>query len=383
MLPRSRRRAGLAATALLATTLVAAPQAFAASGRDAKLTASIEKALKTADAPGAIVGVWQHGRAPYTKAFGVRDTKTKRPMRTSFYSRIGSVTKTFTVTAILQLADQGKVSLDDPIAKYVDGVISGDVITLRQLTNMTSGIPNYTVIKAFNDALVANPFKTWTTQELLGLATGGPLDFAPGTSFTYSNTNTILLGQVVQNVTGEPIGQYIERHIVAPLGLKGTSYPEGSAFPRPHADGYGNDRGRVENVTRWNPTWTGAAGQMVSTLQDMRVWAQRLSTGRGLYSPAIARERAASVAGNPKAPIAYGIGMFNVSQWRGHNGSLPGYQTLALYRPQSKTTVVAFINTDVEVKGKAPSTLLGEAITKVLSPKHVYDLPAAPGGEDE
>ena len=75
--------------------------------------------------------------------------------------------------------------------------------------------------------------------------------------------------------------------------------------------------------------------------------------------------------------------MFNVSQWRGHNGSLPGYQTLALYRPQSKTTVVAFINTDVEVKGKAPSTLLGEAITKVLSPKHVYDLPAAPGGEDE
>jgi D-alanyl-D-alanine carboxypeptidase len=266
MLPRSRRRAGLAATALLATTLVAAPQAFAASGRDAKLTASIEKALKTADAPGAIVGVWQHGRAPYTKAFGMRDTKTKRPMRTSFYSRIGSVTKTFTVTAILQLADQGKVSLDDPIAKYVDGVISGDVITLRQLTNMTSGIPNYTVIKAFNDALVANPFKTWTTQELLGLAIGGPLDFAPGTSFTYSNTNTILLGQVVQNVTGEPIGQYIERHVVAPLGLKGTSYPEGSAFPRPHADGYGNDRGRVENVTRWNPTWTGAAGQMVSTL---------------------------------------------------------------------------------------------------------------------
>jgi D-alanyl-D-alanine carboxypeptidase len=353
-----------------------------ASERDATLTRSVRRALATASAPGAVVGVWQKGRPPYVGTFGVRSTTPRRPMRPNLYMRIGSETKTFTVTAVLQLVDQGKISLDDPISKYVDGVISGDTITLRQLAEMRSGLVNYTVTEPFDRSLTADPHQAWTPRQLLSYSIGGPLQFAPGTGFSYSNTNTILLGLVVEKVSGQAIGDYIGQHITAPLGMTQTSFPTDASLPSPHADGYASSTPtkQIANATHWNPTWTWAAGQMVSTLRDLRTWAPRLATGRGLISAATQRERAASVAG-PGDPVTYGIGLFNVHQWIGHNGSLPGYQTLALYRPQTRTTIVALINTDVEHEGNAPSTLVGEAITKVISPKHVYTLPAAPTGD--
>jgi D-alanyl-D-alanine carboxypeptidase len=370
---------------LLATILVAVPTASAASGRDRALTKAISGAVTRAAAPGAIVGVWQPGHRPYVRTFGVRDTQTRQPMRSDLYMRIGSETKTFTVTALLQLAEQGKVRLDDPIAKYVPGVTAGDRITLRQLASMTSGLENYTLSDTFDATLVSDPHKEWTPQELLDLAIGEPLLFQPGRGFSYSNTNTVLIGLVVQQVSGESIGDYIKRHITDPIGMTQTSFPLDSALPDPHAQGYANDTPdkSVANATDWNPSWTWAAGQMVSTLRDLRTWAPRLATGRGLLGAKMQRERAKSVAGAGD-PITYGLGLFNVHGWLGHNGSLPGYQTLALYRPQTRTTIVALINTDIErTPSIAPSTLVGEAITKVISPKSIYTLPAAPPSEDE
>jgi D-alanyl-D-alanine carboxypeptidase len=370
--------------ALLAAACVAVPSAATAAPRATALNASISKALERAGAPGAIVGVWQPGRRAYVHTFGVRDTQTRRPMRRDLYMRIGSETKTFTVTALLQLAEQNKVSLDDPISKYVPGVMQGDQITLRQLANMTSGLENYTLTDTFDATLQTDPHKEWTPQELLDLVAGQPLLFQPGQGFSYSNTNTALIGLVVQQVSGESIGDYIKHHITGPLGMTQTSFPLDSALPDPHADGYANDTPdkSVANATNWNPSWTWAAGQMVSTLRDLRIWAPRLATGRGLLGAKMQRERARSVAG-PGDPVTYGLGMFNVHQWLGHNGSLPGYQTLALYRPQTKTTIVALINTDIQRSPRgAPSTLVGEAITRVISPKNIYTLPAAPPSED-
>jgi D-alanyl-D-alanine carboxypeptidase len=383
MSPRSRPRSRLIVAAVALAALVAVPQANAASQRDAALTRSIRGALASASAPGAIVGVWQQGRAPYVHTFGVRDTTTREPMRANLYMRIGSETKTFTITALLQLVDQGKVSLDDPISKYVDGVTSGDAITLRELAVMRSGLVNYSVVPAFDQLLTDDPHKAWTPQELLSYSIGGPLQFAPGEGFAYSNTNTILLGLVVEKVSGESIGGYIAKHITKPLGMTQTSFPLDSALPSPHASGYSPAADKsIADATNWNPTWTWSAGQMVSTLRDMRIWAPRLATGRGLLSPATQRIRAASVA-EVQEPITYGLGLFNVHEWIGHNGSLPGYQTIALYRPQTRTTIVALINSDVPAHGLAPSTIVGKAITSVISPNHLYTLPAAPSGEDE
>ncbi len=369
--------AGIAAVAVLSSG--AASAASAASPRDAALTRSIRQALRTVNAPGAIVGVWQKGKAPYVRGFGVRNTQTRRPMRPNLYMRIGSVTKTFTVTALLQLVDQGKVRLDDPISKYITGVVSGDTITLRELASMRSGLINYTVVPAFDESLTADPHQSWTPQQLLSFSIGGPLQFAPGEKLSYSNTNTVLLGLVVEQISGQSIGDYIKQHITTPLHMTQTSFPLDSALPSPHGDGYTDETpdGSTANATDWNPSWTWAAGQMVSTLRDLRVWAPALATGRGLLSPATQRVRLASVAG-PGDPVTYGLGMFNVHQWLGHNGSLPGYQTLSLYLPRAHLTIAAFINTNTEYQGSAPSTLVGQAITEVVSPKHIYTLPAAP-----
>src|SRR4051794_21767761 len=153
------RAARVVGAVLLVLGAFAVPQASAASKRDGALTASIRKALATTAAPGAIVGVWQKGRPAYVRTFGVRDTATGKPMRRNLHMRIGSETKTFTVTALLQLVDAGEVALDDPISKYVSGVPSGDVITLRHLATMRSGLVNYSATEEFDEALAANPFR--------------------------------------------------------------------------------------------------------------------------------------------------------------------------------------------------------------------------------
>lgn len=375
---KSTGAAGRAFTRLRKIETDAVCQALAPK-RDVRLTRSIRRALATTAAPGAIVGVWQAGRAPYVRTFGVRNTTTKRPMRRDLTTRIGSVTKTFTVTALLQLADRGKVSLDDPISRYIRGVRGGNRITLRHLATMQSGLVNYSVVPAVDRSLMFHPYRTWTPRQVLAPAIKRKLLFAPGTRVSYSNTNTILLGLVVQKVSGQRLETYIRRRITGPLKMRSTAFPRGSALPSPYASGYGNETpdGSTVDATNFNPSWTWSAGEMISTLDDQRIWARRLATGRGLLSPATQRQRRASVRG-PGDPFTYGIGMFNVHGWIGHNGSLPGYQTLTLYLPQTKTTVVAFVNTNIERNGEAPSTVLGRAITRVVSPNHVYTLPAAP-----
>ena len=171
------------------------------AGTAQRLDAAIEQARKLQRAR-VIVGLWGPD-GTYIRPFGVADKATGAPMKTDFYSRIGSQTKTH-ITAVLQLADQGKLGLNDPIAKFVDGVPQGDKITLRQLARMQSGLFSYSATKPFQDALFADPRRQFTPQELLGFAFAEPNTFPPGEGFEYCNTNTILLGLVIEKVSGHP-----------------------------------------------------------------------------------------------------------------------------------------------------------------------------------
>src|SRR5215213_180299 len=161
------------------TAQAAKPMNDAAAQR---LDAAINQAMTAAAVPGAIIGIWGPD-GTYVRAFGQADKASRAPMKTDFYSRIGSQTKTFTATAVLQLADEGKVGLDDPIAKYIDGVPQGDKITLRQLARMQSGLFNYSEAKGFQQALFADPRRPFTPQELLGFAFSEPNVFPPGEGF--------------------------------------------------------------------------------------------------------------------------------------------------------------------------------------------------------
>ena len=340
-----------------------------------RLDAAVNQAMSAAGVPGAIVGIWGPD-GDYVRAFGVADKATRAPMKTDFYSRIGSVTKTFTVTAILQLADQGKLGLDDSIAEFVDGVPLGNRITLRQLARMQSGLSNYSASPEFQQAMFTDPHRAFTPRELLSYASAQPNQFPPGEGFEYCNTNTILLGLVVQKVSGEPLHSYIHDHILTALGMGHTSFPTDNAFPNPHAQGYTVQTadGKEAVATDWNPSWGWAAGAMISTLDDMHTWAAALATGK-LLTPQMQAQRLQTV-GSPGLPPqdGYGLGIFNLGGWIGHNGSLPGYQTVVVYLPEKQTALVILTNTDIEYQGAEPSTSLATAITKELTPDHIYSL---------
>ncbi|MFJ9742158.1 serine hydrolase domain-containing protein [Streptomyces sp. NPDC101166] len=348
---------------------------------------AVQRVLKETGTPGVSVGIWTPDRGEYVKSFGVADKDTGQKMTPDLYMRIGSETKTFTVTALLQLVDQGRIGLDDTIGKYIAGVPNGDEITLRQLAGMRSGLYNYSEDPDFFKALTSDPRRPFTPQQLLDYSFKHPVLFPPGEKFYYCNTNLILLGLVVEKMSGRPLAEYIQERVLDPVGLKHSLFPTGNEFPSPHAQGYTNQTatGKVENSTDWDPSWGWAAGAMISDLDDLRVWARTVATGElpdggRLISPALQQQRLTT----PPTTIpgaGYGLGIFDVQGWIGHNGSLPGYESLTIYLPSARTTLVVVLNTDIGHDNEEPSTLFGDAITKIISPEHVYNLPAQPAAQ--
>ncbi|MEU8435795.1 serine hydrolase domain-containing protein [Streptomyces sp. NPDC029216] len=338
----------------------------------AQLDAAVRRVMREAGVPGVTVGLWAPGKGSYVKSFGVADKATGAPMTAPLHVRIGSETKTFTVTALLQQVDRGKAGLDDPIGKYVSGVPNGDRITLRQLAGMRSGLFNYSLDEEFDKKLLTDPQQSFSPRQLLGYSFKHGVQFAPGTRFDYSNTNLVLLGLVVEKLTGRPLHEVITDDVLGPAGLHRTVFPTGAKLPDPYAHGYTDQTasGRTEDATGWNPTWAWAAGAMVSDLDDLRSWARTLATGT-LLKPATQAERLKTTPMDVPG-AGYGLGIFDVQGWIGHNGSIPGYEVLPVYLPQAGATMVIVLNTDSRYENQEPSTLFGQAVTAIVTPEHVY-----------
>lgn len=337
-----------------------------------QLDAILESAVTKGGMPGAVVAIWSD-EGEYVSAAGYADKSTKTEMTTGLNHRIGSVTKTFTVTALLRLVDAGTVSLDDPISKYVDGVEKGDRITLRNLAGMTAGLEDYSNDKAWATAFLQDPTAPLTPQSLVDVIQGKPLHFAPGSEFEYSNTNTVLLGMAIEKATGKSLAEVLQEEVADPLGLTHTFLPEANEFPSPHAEGYTRQTldGAEVTATGWNPTWAWAAGAMISDLDDLKIWVPALATGE-LLSPELQMERLDVTPFAPEDPESgYGLGLFNINGWIGHNGSLPGYKTITVHLPEKEMTVVVFVNSDVDGESDLAGELL-TPITELLTPKHVY-----------
>ena len=338
----------------------------------AELVSELDTAASTsftqAAAPGAIVGV-RTPEGTWTAAYGEADPDAGTPMGVGMHTRIGSVTKTFTGTAILQLAEAGELSLDDTIDQYIDGVPNGDRITLRMLTDMTSGVASYTVSTTFTDEYFARPETIFTPEQLLEVGLGESPIFEPGEEFNYSNTNTILLGLVIEEVTGKPVEDVFQEGILDPLGLTSTSFPgDDPEMPAPYAQGFTlqGDTATPDNpsnATNWNPSWTWTAGEIISTMDDLLVYGHALGTGQGLLDPETQAERLSFPDGN-----GYGIGMGCIDGWVGHTGELPGYNTTVYYDTTSDTTVIVQVNSDIASGDCSESpTLTDDPGTEVCS----------------
>ncbi|MDV7217311.1 serine hydrolase domain-containing protein [Streptomyces prunicolor] len=345
-------------------------------GVTARLDKAIADVRKQAAIPGVAVGLWMPGKGCYVRATGVADKVTRQPMSTDFYSRIGSETKTFTVTALLQLVDERRIGLDDPISRYVHGVPNGRHITLRHLAEMRSGLFPYSADADFAHDLLSDPTRSFTPRELLAYGFKHRNTAAPGKVFVYNNSNLVLLGLVIEKVTGHHVADVINRRVLRPAHLDQTLFPDGPnvrEFPEPHAHGYTNQTltGAVADSTDWNPSWAWSAGAMISTMHDLRSWAKTVATGE-LLSPETQKQRLKTLpTGFPG--LTYGLGIFETGGWIGHNGSIPGYESVTVYLPALKATLVVLINTDITTGGQEPSTLLARAVTKIATPGHVYD----------
>ncbi|MFC9324156.1 serine hydrolase domain-containing protein [Kitasatospora sp. NPDC057015] len=344
----------------------------------ARLDRAIEDVRRSAGIPGVIAGLWMPGRGSYVRATGVADTTTGRPMTTDQFLRIGSETKTFTVTALLELVDDRRIGLDDPISAYVDGVPGGEGITLRQLAEMRSGLFPYTEDPDFVHDLLSDPSRSFTPREALAYGFRHDNTFAPGEEFQYSNSNLVLLGLVIEKVTGRSAANVIRRRVLRPAHLRHTLFPGGAEFPGPHPSGYTDQtlNGEIAVTTDWNPSWAWTAGAMISDLGDLRRWAEVVATGT-LLRPETQAERLTMLpTGFPGT--GYGLGIFETGGWIGHNGSIPGYESVTVHLPSQRATLVLLINTDIPSQGQEPSSLLARAITGIVTPDHVYDRPVPP-----
>ncbi|MET9962496.1 serine hydrolase domain-containing protein [Streptomyces sp. NPDC006326] len=389
---RSFRAVPVMAAASLLLTALCAGQAPAAvsSGRAGvdpataeRLDDAITAAMKKEGIPGVGVGLWFDGGGSYERSFGTADKAAGTPMKADLYTRIGSVTKTFTVTAVLQLVDQGKLRLDDPVSKYLGGVPGGDRITIRQLAEMRSGLPNYTEDTAWLAELRADPARSWSPQQLLATAFRHPATSPPGTRWEYCNTNTVLLGLLVEKLSGQDLAAYLREHVLEPAGLDDTALPKGAEIPSPYLHGYTtfSPGGNVVDSSGWNPSWAWAAGAMTSTLDDLHTWVPALTGGKlpdggRLLEPGTQAQRVRTLpTGHPG--VGYGLGIADVNGWIGHNGELPGYETIAARLPQQNAVLVVIVNSDIDKDTGSLSTLIGKTVTEIATPDHRWELPAA------
>jgi len=339
------------------------PQALPAATTDA-LETQLTKTMARNDVPGAAVEVCIPGYETWVTAEGLADIEAGTPMTTDMYWPLRSVTKSYTVTLLLQLVDEGKISLDDTIDQWVPDVPNGDRITLRQLADMSSGAPEYTT-QAWIEDYVADPERAFTTEELIAYALAEPAQFAPGEQKVYTNTNTLLLGEVVAQEYGQPFEEVITEQIIEPLGLTQTRYETAvDSWPGDHPPGYTlGDDGEPEPEPN-NFTVLGPAGAMTSTLGDMCQWATAL--GSGALLEADTQQTRLEGAPLDKGPEydEYLVGMGSLEGWVGHTGEGFGHTVLVMHNAESGASVAIGMN--ISNLGKHVPTRYFRKIAPVL-----------------
>jgi D-alanyl-D-alanine carboxypeptidase len=351
-----------------------------------KLEAALTRSRDIVQFPGAVVSLYIPGEGTWETTIGVSDKTTQTPMRAGMHTRIGSVTKTFTATAILQLADDKKLNLDDAVSKYLEFVPNGQNITVRQLLNMTSGLYSYSEDDAWIASVLSHPDRTYTARQLVDVGFQHPPHFNPGTNIKYSNSNYVLLGLIVEKVSQRKLEDFFAERIFRPLHLSHTSWPTNAALPTPFSRGYTEQTptGKEADATFFNPSWGNAAGQMISDLEDLKKWTVALGEGT-LLSPQMQQERLTwAPFGSEKLRYGLGIGYYN--GWVGHTGELPGYNTGVYYLPGKKAVLVIQINADIPLVitpgnppvQENPVPALFREIAKVVTPGNIPDGPELP-----
>lgn len=323
------------------------------------------------DGPGAAVLVAQKGRIIYHKAFGMANLELGVPLRPDHVFRIGSVSKQFTAAAILQLMEQGKLSLDDDLTRFIpDYPTMGKKITVEHLLTHTSGIKSYTEMKEWTPEVHRKDF---TPAALVDFFKNQPMDFEPGTQYQYNNSGYILLGYIIEKVSGESYGAYISEHIFKPLGMHNSYYGDVEPVIRNRAAGYSRSGtgGAYTNAAFLSMTQPYAAGSLLSTVEDLYTWTKALHNGKVIKPESFKKATTPYILPNGSSThYGYGLQMGNLfgSPTVEHSGGINGFLSDLVYLPKEDVCVAILTNCDCEPPRDLSAKVAALAIGKPFAP---------------
>jgi CubicO group peptidase (beta-lactamase class C family) len=309
------------------------------------LSAALQNAVQANKTPAAEIGVMRSGKLIVDDAYGMANLKRQVPATPQTQFEIGSVTKQFTAAAVLQLKEQGRLNLSDPLGKYVPEYAQGKNITLEQLLWQVSGVPNYTEVNHFVHIAGSTP---GGVDPALALIAKKPLDFKPGTRFEYSNTNYILLGAVVARVSHMAWETYIRQNIFQPVGMTRSGFIQDEPSLGDVATGYTRGKkGKLEVAPPLHGPWAGAAGGIVSTVADMAKWDAAFFGGKVVNPQDVALATTAHRLSSGKS-TGYGFGWFvgnkNGQPEIAHSGGTFGFASENEYFPALHEFVIVLTN---------------------------------------
>lgn len=360
-----------------AAMLAAASLAFAAAPAVAvpadlgeRIDAWLAQAVP-ADGPGVAVIVTDDGETVYAGGRGLADIEAREPVTPQSVFRLGSITKQFTAALVLQLVDEGLISLDDPLSRFFpDYPQPGAGATVAQLLNHTSGIQSYTGIPGW--MVEANTARPRSTAEMIAVFRDLPSPSQPGERWNYNNSGYVLLGAIIEQVTGMPWHQAVEHRIARPLGLATLRYGVGEEEVPQMARGYSRGPDGVLPANRIHMSVPHAAGGLIGSVEDVARWAAALHHGRVVSAASYARMTGTTVLADGST-FPYGFGLFN-AEVRGrraldHGGDIFGFSTESIYFPEEDLFIAIFVNSD------RPPADLGVALRRIAALAHADPYP--------
>ncbi|CAG0960213.1 serine beta-lactamase-like protein LACTB, mitochondrial [Phycisphaerales bacterium] len=319
--------------------------------------------LRKPGAVGLSIGVAQRGEVVVAKAYGLADAEFDVPADKDTMFRIGSVTKQFTAAAIMRFVEQGKVSLDDDLGKYVpDFPMQGNAVTVRQLLNHTSGIPSYTSLG--EEWAKLQPLEL-THEEMLALVKGKPFDFKPGEKWAYNNTAYYMLGMIIEKISGVTYAQHMQNEFFTPLKLGRTRYDSNSTLMKNRAQGYTLQDGEIVNDAPLGMSQPYAAGSLVSTGEDLVRWSMAIASGKVVRPESFTLMTTAAILPDGES-THYGFGL-EVSEWEGrpcirHGGGIFGFNSMLMWLPEEDLHIAVISNGEPIRSGRIANALARAAV---------------------
>ncbi|MEJ2539606.1 MAG: serine hydrolase [Gemmatimonadota bacterium] len=365
---------------ILALTLLLAAGPMAAQsdpgidlGRLERVIDSIAyRAIATRGTPGVSVAVAKDGQVVFAKGYGESDIEHAVAARPETVYRIGSITKQFTAAIIMRLVERGEIALDDPVTRFLPEYdMQGHTVTVRHLLNHTSGIFSYTSLG--EDAWQTIFRHDLTDRELIDLFEREPFDFEPGAEQRYNNSAYVLLGPIIEAVTGTPYARYLEEELLAPLGLEHTAYCDVTRIVPHRASGYEDQEGEWVNASFLSMNVPGGAGAMCSTVGDLSAWTRMLHRGEVVSAGSLQEMTTPTVvASGDTIPYGFGlaVGELEGHPRVGHDGGINGFISSLVHYPDDGVTVVVLTNSGSgpagAVQGMVSRAALGLELPRVV-----------------